>query len=201
MHNCSKLFCEAVERHPRPYAAGLDISLTSPGFYLKSIWHEDEDDEFFYSLETTSKSGTDADRIEFIVETILTDLTNPLYPVIAVCIEDYGQINPRAGKLMQRAEICGSIKRGLRLAGIPYYTVSPNGLKKFATGHGGTRKGEKLKEAVMLAASSVGFHTKISDQADAFWLARLASSIVKNEHHGIDVSRVNPVGFSFDKKH
>ena len=136
-----------------------------------------------------------------ITKTILEDLTNPLYPVIAVCIEDYGQINHRAGKIMVRAELCGCIKRGLRLAGIPYYTVSPNGLKKFATGHGGTRKGEKLKEAVMQAASEAGFFTRVSDEADAFWLANLMESIVKNEKHGIDVQRVNPADFAFDKKH
>lgn len=197
MHNTSLLFRSAVELHPRPYIAGLDVSLTSTGFYLKGLW---EEDDFHYHVATTKKGGTDAERIDFISQTILEDLTNPLYPVIAVCIEDYGQINPRAGKITVRAEICGCIKQGLRSAGIPYYTVSPNGLKKFATGHGGTRKGEKLKEAVMLAAANAGFETRVSDEADAYWLANLMAAIVKNEQHGIDVQRTNPAGFTFDKK-
>lgn len=200
MHNSSELFRTALEHNPRCYVAGLDVSLTSTGVYLKSLEPSEDLPDWHYYLPTEKKNGNDADRIEYIVETVLEDLTNPLYPVIAVCIEDYGQINKFAGKLLQRAEACGSIKRGLRHAGIPFYTVSANGLKKFATGHGGTRKGEKLKEAVIAAAADAGFPATVSDEADAFWLANLMVAIVKNEKHGIDVTRTNPVGFSFDKK-
>jgi len=199
MHNSSVMLYPALEHNSRPYVAGLDISLTSTGFYLKSIYGGGDD--YFYHIATQKKGGTDAERVDFITQTVLEDLTSPLYPVIAVCMEDYGQVNPRAGKLMVRAEIVGCIKQGLRYAGIPYYTVSPNGLKKFATGFGGTRKGEKLKEAVMQAAANIGFDTRVSDEADAFWAANLMEAIVKNVQHGVDVQRVNPAGFTFNKKY
>jgi len=53
----------------------------------------------------------------------------------------------------------------------------------------------------MQAAANIGFDTRVSDEADAFWAANLMEAIVKNVQHGVDVQRVNPAGFTFNKKY
>lgn len=201
MHGSSELFREALERHERGYIAGLDVSLTNTGVYLKSLNPSEEAPDWHYYIPTSPKKHTDSERVDHIVQTVTEDFANPLYPVIAVCIEDYGPINKFAGKITVRAEAIGCIKRFMRNAGIPYYTVSPTGLKKWATGFGGTVKGEGNKDAVIRCAAVAGFETRISDEADAFHAANLMHAIVKNEKHGISVERTNPAGYSFTKKY
>lgn len=154
--------------------------------------------DFHYTIPTTAKQGNDAARIDHILETIIADVDNAQYPVISVCLEDYGPINKFSGKIEVRAEIVGCIKRHLRtVTGIPYYTVSPLGLKKYATGHGGTKKGEKSKDGVFQAAADLGFETKASDEVDAFFCARLMRDIIAGNRLDVSYNRFNPKGYTF----
>lgn len=194
MHGSQQLFRAALEHHLNPYVLGLDFSLTSTGVYFLSLNPDEDHPDFHYHVPTTRKTGTDPQRIDHIVDTILCDATIAQYPVIAACIEDYGPTGKTAGKVTVRAEINGCVKRGLREAGIPYYLVSPNGLKKFATGNGGA---DKNKARMFAAASALDFDTKISDEVDAFHAARLMAAIVRGERLDLNVVRVNPIGYEF----
>lgn len=192
MLGSDKLLRTALEQD-HPYVMGLDVSLTSTGVYMLSLKPDDDHPDFHYHITTTAKDGLDATRIDNVCRILFEDLTNPQYPVIAACIEDYGPSGKVAGKVLVRAELCGVIKYMLRNeVKIPYITISPNGLKKVASGVG---RGDKT--VTMQAAANMGFTTKNSDEADAFHAARFCSMLLSNERVDVSYNRVNPVGFIF----
>lgn len=197
MLSCDKLFRAALEKD-YPYVVGLDISLTSTGVYLMSLKPDESHPDFHYHITTTSKNTADTSRIDSVVDTIVADLSNPQYPVIAACIEDYGPVGRFAGKILVRAELVGIVKRSLRNGlRIPYMTVSPNGLIKAATGYGRVPRGYNGKQLKILAAQRFGFTTKNDDEADAFHAARLCAAFVRGEKLSVDFRRTNPRDFTF----
>lgn len=194
MLGSDQLLREAA-KHDHPYVIGLDVSLTSTGVYLYSLNNDEKHPDFYYNITTKAKDGLDSTRIDNVCRILYEDLCNPLYPVIAACIEDYGPSGRVAGKILVRAELCGVIKSLLRNeVKIPYLTISPNGLKKVASGVG---RGDKT--VTILAAASRGFVTKNSDQADAYHAARFCASFVNGEKLSVAYNRVNPQGFIFSK--
>lgn len=197
MHSFDELLRQALQQD-HPYVIGLDFSLTSTGVYILSLKPDANHPDFYYHVPTNKSTGSDPSRIDYISSLLIEDMQNPLYPVIAAAIEDYGPSGRTAGKILIRAELAGIVKHALRnLVSIPYYTVSPNGLKKFATGSGRTAKGEKSKDAMLKAAAMEGFDTKVSDQADAFHAARFCREIVNGERVNVDYTRVNPKNYTF----
>ena len=95
-------------------------------------------------------------------------------------IEDYGQVSKFAGKLTARAELCGLIKSYLiKERRIPLITIPPKSLKLYATGNGNAGKKDML-----VKASFYGFETTISDEADAFFAARLALDVLRGKKTG-----------------
>jgi Holliday junction resolvasome RuvABC endonuclease subunit len=192
MLSSDKLLRKAFEQD-HPYVVGLDVSLTSTGVYFLSLKRDDAHPDFHYHLTSGPKDGLDSTRIDNICRLLETDLTNPLYPVIAACIEDYGPSGRIAGKVLVRAELCGILKHLLRnVIGVPYLTLSPNGLKKFATGLG---RGDKT--VTIAAAHDLGFITKNSDQADAFHAARFCEAYLKGQKLSVSYNRVNPKSYTF----
>ena len=190
----------AALQQDHPYVVGLDVSLTSTGVYLLSLNPDDDHPDFHYHITTKPKDNSDASRIDFIVDTVVTDLTNPQYPVIAACMEDYGPSGRIAGKVLVRAELCGVLKHLLRYrVKIPYVTISPNGLKKVATGSGRSQKGQSSKDAMLRAANEAGFITKNSDEADAYHAAQFCAAFVRGEKLAADYRRVNPMGYTFSE--
>lgn len=102
--------------------------------------------------------------------------------------EDYGPINKFAGKLTARAEVCGIIKNYLyRERRIPIVLVSPLSLKKYATGNA-----KSGKDSMVLRASFFGFETSVSDEADAFFCARLGSDILAGKKTGATYTMLKP---------
>lgn len=197
MHGSHKLLRSPLEKN-NPYVVGLDFSLTSTGVYMLSLNPTANHPDFYYFLPTSTKDGSDTTRIDSVATTIIEDLSNPLYPVIAVAIEDYGPTGKTAGKILVRAELCGIVKHFIRnVLQVPYYTVSPNGLKKFSTGSGKTPAGSKTKEVSIQAAADKGFDTKVNDLADAFHAAHFCEAVMNGEKTGVDYRRVNPKGFTF----
>lgn len=197
MHSHDQLFRQALQQD-HPYVVGLDFSLTSTGVYMLSLKPDTNHPDFYYHVPTTQKTGSDATRIDYISSMLIEDMRNPLYPVIAAAIEDYGPSGRTAGKILVRAELAGVVKNAIRnLISVPYYTVSPNGLKKFATGSGRTAKGQKSKDSMLHAAAMEGFETKVSDQADAFHAARFCKAVINGERVNVDYTRVNPKNFTF----
>lgn len=192
MRGSDKLFRQALEQD-HPYVVGLDVSLTSTGVYFLSLKKDEHHPDFYYHITTNTKDGLDSTRIDNICQILFDDLSNPQYPVIAACIEDYGPSGRVAGKVLVRAEICGVVKHFLRNElRVPYLTVSPNGLKKFASG-----KGVGDKTVTMKAAHDLGFTTKNSDEADAFHAARLCAAYVTEQKLTVSYNRVNPKCYTF----
>jgi Holliday junction resolvasome RuvABC endonuclease subunit len=192
MLSSDKLLRTALEQD-HPYVVGLDVSLTSTGVYFLSLKKDDAHPDFYYHVTTNIKDGLDATRIDNVYRILQDDLSNPLYPVIAVCIEDYGPSGRVAGKVLVRAELCGIVKHMLRNElQVPYLLVSPNGLKKFASG-----KGSGDKTVTLKAAHDLGFTTKNSDEADAFHAARLCEAYVTGQKLTVSYNRINPKSYTF----
>lgn len=166
------------------YSVGLDASLTSFGFYAYPINH---DEEYNLSLCTTPKDGGDTTRVLALADEIIDVMVCLPYKPQIVCIEDYGPINRTSGKIAQRAEMCGIIKHWTLRYGIPLIMVTPNSLKKFATG-----KGNASKEQMLIAAAQRGFYANNADEADAYHAACLGEHILTGQDHATDFTRVNP---------
>lgn len=167
------------------YSVGIDASITSFGVYCQPINHEEW---FGFTVETASKDGTDTARIQSIAQEVLERLNGLPHPIAVMCFEDYGPVNARAGKITARAELCGILKWVcLQSIAAPFITVTPNALKQYATG-----KGNAPKDAVMQAAAYEGFMARCSDEADAYFAARLGQRIILGDRVGITYTRINP---------
>jgi Holliday junction resolvasome RuvABC endonuclease subunit len=189
----SDIMLRKAFQQDHPYVVGLDVSLTSTGVYFLSLKKDSDHPDFYYHVTTTTKDGLDATRIDNVCRIISDDMSNPQYPVIAACIEDYGPSGRIAGKVLVRAELCGILKHIIRNElQIPYLLVSPNGLKKFASG-----KGRGDKTVTIKAAHDLGFTTKNSDEADAFHAARLCAAYLMGDKLSVSYNRINPKSYTF----
>jgi len=164
---------------------GIDASLTSCGiFALPTV----RDEWFGWSVATTTKDGTDTTRIVDMAQSIVEDIENLPGAVLSLTFEDYGPINKFAGKVAQRAELCGIIKyHALWKWKIPVIMVSPPSLKSFATGNGKASKDDMLK-----ASAKFGIYPDTHDEADAHHCARLGLKLHRGEKTGASFHRVNP---------
>jgi crossover junction endodeoxyribonuclease RuvC len=169
----------------KTYSIGLDPSLSSFGSYFLPLNH---DEWYGFTTMTDTKHGTDTRRILDVAEEILQSIANlPHAPAIAV-FEDYGPINRTSGKVTQRAEICGILKHHLlRIAKLPLIMVPPPSLKQFATG-----KGNASKDMILDAAAKHSYYPESTDEADAFFLAKIGERIIKGQTVGVSFNRVNP---------
>jgi Holliday junction resolvasome RuvABC endonuclease subunit len=112
----------------------------------------------------------------------------PHAPAIAV-FEDYGPINRTSGKIAQRAEICGILKYHLlHEFGIPVIATSPTSLKSFAVNNG-----KAAKKQIIDRANQLGYFPETSDEADAYFAARLGWKIIVGEKTGAAFHRTNPM--------
>lgn len=167
------------------YSIGLDPSITSFGVYCQPINHEEW---YGFTVETEPKDGTDTSRIQAIAKEVIEILGDLPHPVSVFTFEDYGPVNARAGKITARAELCGILKwYVLQSIAAPVITIPPPALKQFATG-----KGNAKKDAVMQAAAAEGFFARCSDEADAYFAARLGQRIILGDRVGVNYIRVNP---------
>jgi hypothetical protein len=117
---------------------------------------------------------------------IIQDLS--LLTLHTITFEDYGPINRFAGKITQRAELCGIIKyHALAIWKVPVLMLAPTSLKSFATG-----KGKASKDDMMRAAHKYGYYPETHDEADAFHAARLGYYIHRGTKTGVSYHRVNP---------
>jgi Holliday junction resolvasome RuvABC endonuclease subunit len=99
----------------------------------------------------------------------------------AILIEDYAM--GAKGKVFHIAENCGLLKHKLWVAGLPFDTIAPTALKKFATGKGNSDKckmhdafvdetGIDLMKAMDKESKDCG--SPVSDIVDSYYLARYA---------------------------
>lgn len=170
----------------KTYSVGLDISLTSTGVYTFPINH---DEWYGWALQSTVTEGNDTSRVISMSDDILDALRSlPHTPAIAV-FEDYGPINRTSGKVAQRAEICGILKYHLLYEfQIPVVAISPPSLKSFATGNG-----KAPKKQIIDRSNQLGYFPETSDEADAYFAARLGWKIFAGEKTGAAFHRTNPM--------
>lgn len=138
-----------------------DLSLTSTGLALP--------DGTTLTLKPGKRTG--CERLAWIRDEVL-EHAKPLdfgIPVDLVVIEGYAMGTGRQAGTYAIGELGGVIRLALHEAGIPYIEIAPATLKKFATG-----KGNANKDAVLLAAARAGFDGDNNNEADAWWLRKLA---------------------------
>ena len=168
------------------YSIGLDASLSSFGCYFMPIGH---DEWFGFAVQTDTKHGSDTRRILDVADEVLQSIAAISGFGIAV-FEDYGPINRTSGKVTQRAEICGILKHALlRQARVPIIMVPPKSLKQFATDNGNASK-----DMMLDAAAKEGYYPDTSDEADAYFLAKIGTKLLAGEKIGVSFTRVNPDG-------
>jgi Holliday junction resolvasome RuvABC endonuclease subunit len=158
--------------------------MTNTAIYVRSLEGKPDSWQLF---GTTSKDGSDTYRVHYSANLICSFISD-FKDTQMVAIEDYGPINRMAGKIAQRAEICGIVKWTLHdELGIPFVTVPPNSLKSFACGNGHASKKDMIERA-----AHFGCHTKSHDEADAFHLSRLATGIVRGQRIGVAYQLFKP---------
>lgn len=153
-----------VRPSPQMYYGGFDLSLTATGIVILDSKGEVVE-RAVIKLKTKG-----AERLHDICKAV-EKLISP-YRLKMVCIEGYSMAS--VGQLAQLGELGGCIRMLLhQKEATPYYTPTPNQLKKFATGLG---VGEK--DIVMMHVyKNWGFQAVDNNEGDAYTLARIALGI------------------------
>jgi len=184
-----------------PIFVGLDLSYVSPGLCLFDSKHKQFDWKHcnFYSygtyslpsfknfnfIQSTDDWINDIDRYKRIVDWINDCL--PLHNNIIVTMEGYSMGSK--GKVFAIAECGGLVKYNFYTRNIKYNLVSPNNVKKFATGIG---KGNKepmfeawLKETSFDLKDYIQPKRKLgsptTDIIDSYWLCKMGYINVMNQ--------------------
>lgn len=142
----------------RPWIIGVDPSLTATGIAYRSG-----------DLATIPDSRAKADdrRLESIF-TALRDIEADF-----AVIEDLPTHAQGAGKTGMAQ---GAVRIALLLAGVPYVTVTPAGLKTYATGKGNATKADMR----MAWYQRTGQDIRDDNQVDAAWLRALGLDHAKH---------------------
>lgn len=165
------------------------MSITASGVYFAGM-HESLDD-FYFELINKDTKTRDLYRVFEVGDALIEDLEAifQFAPLSIAVMEDYGPINRFAGKVTQRAEICGRVKHHiLTKLGVPLITISPTSLKKHATG-GGRAEKDAMKVA---AHEQFGLHVKSDNVADACHLAHFGYSLLSGVKPKCEFQRFNP---------
>jgi len=139
---------------------GIDQSLTGTGLCLLG-----EDGALMYSETVDPGKLRGAARLSFIKQR----LQHVIESTEAVKAAYEGYAYEGVGRVFQLGEIGGVVQLTLHEAGVPAVSVAPVALKKFATGSPKADKDEMLA-----AARRDGAEARDDNQADAFFLARIA---------------------------
>lgn len=107
-----------------------------------------------------AKDGKRLFLIRQVIDTFLKDIT-------FAALEGYSYAS--VGKVFELGEVGGVIKCLLTERDIPYISIPPTTLKKFATGTGSADK-----EKMLAGAKALGVHAANDNESDAFFLSRLA---------------------------
>jgi crossover junction endodeoxyribonuclease RuvC len=161
---------------------GIDQSLNATG--LCRI----DGDVAACNLRTVVPGGRrDGERLAHIRRIV----DGSLHAVTAAALEGYAY--DAVGRVFELGEVGGVIKALLSERAIPYVVVPPVLVKKFATGFAGAPK-----EMMVRAAVAAGATPADDNQADAFFLARIArawhlgDAVVRREVEVIRTLRRDP---------
>lgn len=148
---------------------GLDLSITSTGFYVISA-----DGDFYGTIPTTTKN-TYPERYRYIADEVAELVHN--HKVEFIGLEDYAY---QFGKFRSKnfTHLCEL--RGVVLDAVYKYAqtkvITSTQLKKFATGKGRLKSGDEGKQQVVDAVNArygFEFSLKENDIADACTLAHI----------------------------
>lgn len=150
---------------------GLDQSYTSTGAVVMNARKEVE----WMGIVTTKKQTDDPQEIFHRARSIVQEISNIMeqHDIDFVSIEQlaYGSVGDATRNLagLQFMIINMLIERG-----IPFMTVPPTSLKKYASGKGNCGKEEMFESLPVDIKGEIGKHPKSKgryDLADAYWLA------------------------------
>lgn len=131
--------------------AGLDFSITATG-----VAHTNEGGACTHVIKT---KGTKDDRLVVIKNQVLSYVQGSEFALI----EGLGFASM---KLAISGMVHGAVRCGLIEAGIPYATIPPTSLKKYATGSGGADK----TAMAMAAYKRAEVEFTNDNECDAWWL-------------------------------
>jgi Holliday junction resolvasome RuvABC endonuclease subunit len=157
-------------RHQIGRIAGIDASLKATGLALPDLT---------FATISPAPSLTGYRRHRSVVQRILVALTDT--GVELAIFEDYAQHSPGALALIRAAELQGILRTELTDQGIPFATVPPLTLKKYATDNGRATKDE-LFDAARAAIGRTWDPERLpinNDEADAYWLRALGVGILE----------------------
>jgi crossover junction endodeoxyribonuclease RuvC len=147
---------------------GIDQSLTGTGLCVLS-----DDGSMVATALVSTNDLRDGERLVFIKTAVAALLPG----VEFATLEGYSYDS--VGRVFELGEIGGVIKVLLLEHRVPYVVVAPVLVKKFATGSAHANK-DKMLEAAVRCGHDFGDN---DDQADAFFLARIALAYAKNTPH------------------
>lgn len=135
---------------------GIDPSLTATGLALP--------DGSTKTIKYTPRSLTGDIRLKLIYEELLREIET--HSVTHAIIEDLPAHAKSAG-LTGKAQ--GVVRLACLMAGVPFVTVVPSSVKKFATGKGTADKPDMRMELY----KRTGVDQKDDNQVDAFWMREM----------------------------
>lgn len=135
---------------------GIDPSLTATGLALP--------DGSTRTIKYTPRSLTGDIRLKLIYEEVLAEIK--AHSVTHAIIEDLPAHAKSAG-ITGKAQ--GVVRLACLMAEVPYVTVVPSSVKKFATGKGTADKPDMRMELF----KRTGIDQKDDNQVDAFWMREM----------------------------
>ena len=170
--------------------AGLDYSITSPGLCVNEVhhfWHKDP-----FSLSNFIGHQYPIYKIETErVYKLAADIAKIVKGADLVIIEDYSF--GASGRITAIAEGLGLVKGELYAQGIPFKTMAPATLKKFATGSGRAKKPEMVNQFIENTDQNLynifdinpkrkTIPAPITDIADAYFLYKYGEQLNDENH-------------------
>ena len=147
---------------------GLDLSLSSTGFCLKT------GSEIRVETIKSKPDDTPNDlaRLKYITAEIMRRIPKS---VSMICVEDFfvPSSMQMAGAAIKLAMLGTAVRLALYDAGMPFFVISPNQLKKWITSSGASQK----SLIVMAVYKAYGLECKDDNQADSSVLAHIGEAL------------------------
>lgn len=167
---------------------GLDLSLNGTGVCNNYFPKSPEGKEPYIETRRLTHDLTGPERLIYVRDKVIglfqgTELA---------CLENYAFA--RTNQAHQVGELGGVIRVALYEAGIEYVLVTPNQLKKFATGKGGGKDGGKKEDVKLGVYKHWGKEFPSNDEADAFVLAKIGEALIVGM--GEDLEKYKEKGYT-----
>ena len=161
---------------------GIDYSITSPAFTIydgsnfNTYYLVARDSDLVLGRETSETLNpklypqwdNNIQRFSRIASWVCDELMWQMRP--SICIENYAYA--ATGRVFDIGENTGILKYKLNKCGMAFQTVTPQIVKKFATGKGNAKKTDMYDAFVEDSGLDLGKIKQWSDIADSYWIAK-----------------------------